>query len=77
MGIMIIMHYLQDHSPASTGATNKIEIIARLGKIGKGWLTVAVAFGVLLEHQSVHHFLDDKQLRKSTNTASICSAATC
>ena len=72
MGITIIMHYLQDHSPPGTGAANKIEIIARLGTIGKGWSTVAFALRVLLEHQSVHHLLDDKQLRKSTNTASIC-----
>ena len=77
MGIMIIMHYFQQCSPPGTGATNKIKIIAWLGKIGKGWLTVAFAFRVLLEHQSVHQFLDDKQFRESANTTSICSVAIC
>jgi hypothetical protein len=36
-------------------------------------LTKNFAFRVLLDHQPVHNLLDDKQLRKSTNAASICS----
>jgi len=59
--------------PPSTGATNKIKVITWLGKTGEEWLTVAFALGVLRDHQLVHEFLDDKQLGKSTNTASIFS----
>ena len=60
-------------SPPSTGATNKIKVITWLGKTGEEWLTVALALRVLGDHQLVHKFLDDKQLRKSANTASIFS----
>ena len=60
-------------SPPSTGATNKIKVIAWLGKTGEEWLTVAFALGVLRDHQFVHKFFDDKQLGKSANTASIFS----
>ena len=69
--------YVQWHSPPCTGATNKIKVIARLGEIGEGWTTVDFAPPVLFNHQSVHHFLDDKQLRKATNTATVCSVAIC
>ena len=60
-------------SPPSIGATNKIKVIAWLGKGGEEWLTVAFALRVLGDHQLVHKFLDDKQLGKSANTASIFS----
>ena len=66
---------IQWNSPASTGTTNEIKVIARLGKTGEEWLTVAFALYVLFDHQPVHNFLDDKQLRKSMDTASICPAA--
>jgi len=61
-----------------TCATNEIKIITGLGKAGKGWLTLAFALQVLLDHQPVHNFFDDKQVRKSADTASasICPAAT-
>ena len=60
-------------SPPGTGATNKIKVITRLGKTGEGWLTFAFALGVLRDHQLVHKFLNDKQLGKTANTASIFS----
>ena len=60
-------------SPPSTGTTNKIKVITWLGKTGEEWLTVAFALRVLRDHQLVHKFLDDKQLGKSANTASIFS----
>jgi len=63
-------------SPAGTCAANKIKVITWFGKSGEGWLTVALALRVLLDHQPVHQFLDDKQFRKSANAASICSVAT-
>jgi len=66
----------QRSSPSSTGTTNKIKVIARLWKAGEGWLTVAFALRVLFDHQPVHNFLDDKELRKSADSASICPAAT-
>ena len=60
---------------SSTGATNKIKVIARLGKTGEEWLAVAFALRVLRDHQLVPKFLDDKQLGKSesANTAFIFS----
>ena len=54
-------------------ATNEIKIITGLGKAGKGWLTLAFALHILLD---VHNFLEDKQVRKSADTASICPAVT-
>ena len=62
-------------SPPSTGATNEIKVITRLRKTGDEWLTLVFSLHVLFDHQPVHDFLDDKQLRKSADTASICSAA--
>ena len=64
------------NSPPGTGATSEVKVITGLGKTGKGWLTLAFALHVLLDHQPVHNFLDDKQVRKSADTASICPAAT-
>jgi len=63
---------VQRSSPPSTGATNKIKVIAGLGKTGEEWLTLAFTLHVLLDHQPVHNFPDDKQLGKSADTASIC-----
>jgi hypothetical protein len=63
-------------SPPGTCATNEIKTITGLGKTGKGWLTLVFVLHVLLDHQPVHNFRDDNQLRKSADTASICSAAT-
>ena len=62
-------------SPSSTGATNEIKVITWLGKAGEEWLTVAFTLRILVDHQPVHNFLDDKQLGKSADTASICPAA--
>ena len=63
-------------SPASTCAANKIKVITWLGESDEGWLTIAFALCVFLNHQPVHDFLDDKQFRKSPNPASVCSVAT-
>jgi hypothetical protein len=62
-------------SPPGTGAANEIKVIAWLRKTGEEWLTLVFALHVLFDHQPVHNFLDDKQLRKSADTASICPAA--
>jgi len=40
-------------------------------------LAILPEFLVLVDHDLVHKFFDDKQLRKSTNAAAICSEATC
>jgi hypothetical protein len=66
---------VQWSSPPGTGPANEIKIITGFGKTGEGWLTLAFALHVLFDHQPVHNFLDDKQLRKSADAASICSAA--
>src|SRR6266567_8614779 len=60
-------------APSGTGATDKIKVITGFGKTGEEWLTVAFAFRVFRDHQPVHNFLNDEQLRKSANTASVCS----
>ncbi len=60
-------------TPPGTGATDKIKVITGLGKTGEEWLTVAFTLRVLRDHQPVHNFLNDEQLRKSANTASVCS----
>jgi hypothetical protein len=62
-------------SPSSTGTTNEIKVITRLGKAGEEWLTIAFTLHILVDHQPVHNFLDDKQLGKSADTASIYPAA--
>ena len=69
----MITGYVQWSSPPGTGAADKVKIITWLGKTGEEWLTVAFAFRVFRDHQPVHNFLDDEQLRKAANTASICS----
>ena len=66
----------QRSSPSSTGTTNQIKVITRLWKGSEEWLTILFALRVLFDHQPVHNFLDDKELRKSADTASICPAAT-
>jgi len=66
----------QRGSPAGAGTANKIEVVTRLGKACEEWLTVAFALRILFDHEPVHNFLDDKQLRKSADSASICPAAT-
>jgi hypothetical protein len=63
-------------SPPGTCVTNEIKTITGLGKTGEGRLTLVFALHVLLDHQPVHKFLDDKQLRMPTDTASICPAGT-
>jgi len=67
---------VQWSSPPGTCATNEIKIITGLGKTGEGRLILAFALHVLLDHQPVHKFLDDKQFRESADTASICPTAT-
>jgi hypothetical protein len=72
----MIKEKVHGDSPPGTGATNEIKVITWLRKTGEEWLTLVCALHVLFDHQPVHDFLDDKQLRKSTDTASICSAVT-
>ena len=62
----------QRSSPPGTSATNEIKVITRLGKAGEKWLTNGFALQVLVDHQPVHNFFDDKQFGKSPDTASIC-----
>ena len=51
-------------------------MITRLWQSSEEWLAILFQFLVLVDHDLVHKFFDDKQLRKSTNAAAVCSEVT-